>query len=107
MIYDFTHSLSDGNKVVNVVWKNVELFARITKENEKADMSGVWTHARRLEPKSSALDHSAIMPWCQCRKTLVYKSNSIKPNLILLDLISFDLSATPHPFYIKHEIVIS
>ena len=63
MIYDFTHSLSDGNKVVNVVWKNVELFARITKENEKADMSGVWTHARRLEPKSSALDHSAIWPF--------------------------------------------
>jgi len=47
------------------------------------------------------------MPWCQCRKALVYKSNSIKPNLILLDLISFDLSAKPHPFYIKHEIVIS
>ena len=41
MIYDFTHRLSDGNKVVNVVCKNVALFARITKENEKADMSGV------------------------------------------------------------------
>ena len=41
---------------------------KIYNKSKSADESGVRTHARRLVPKTSALDHSAISPMDELSK---------------------------------------